>query len=318
MSFKSLILKVFFLVTAMVMPTWALADLAAEDLPPNTQWYAHADFAAMQSSPTGRQILEFLEDEVFSELEEETGIALREDLTAATIFGGAGAQDGAVVLYGEISEKNRTKMQALMELYGDYEKDSRKGVEIYSLDRRERDGDSDDSDSDSDEVFSENRTTFVAFSKRDQLLLTQSRARLDSFVSAGGRFNGVGNDREPGSLLVLKADKSMVNAGMNAGAGIADDNDWNSNILQHMEQIALVLSDQAGKAMVQARLVTSNQQLAESIKNIVQGVISIKALDQNEEPEVLALLRSVKLDLDGPTINASLLIEPDMLREIID
>lgn len=316
MKSKSLIFNVFFLATAWIMSAHALADLASEDLPPNTQWYAHADFSAMESSATGRHILAFLEKEVFSELEKETGIALREDLRAATVFGGVGAQDGAVVLYGPISEKNRTKMQALMELYGDYQKDARKGVEIYALDRRKRDQDSDDSDS--DELFSEDRTTYVAFSKRDQVLLTQSRARLDSFVGAGGRFEGVGRDRKAGSLLVLKADKSMVNAGMNARAGIAADNDWNSNILRHMEQVALVLSDQAGKALVQARLVTSNQELAESIKNIVQGVISIKALDNDEDPSVLALLRSVKLDLDGATINASVLLEPDMLKEIVD
>ncbi len=292
------------------------ADLASESLPDNAQWYAHADLKAMQGSRTGRHILEFLEEEVFKELEEETGITLQEDLLAATIFGGSSSADGAVVLYGKISAKNRTKMQALMELYGDYSKEQRKGVEIFSLDRRQRSGES--LDDDSSEVFSQGRTTYVAFSQRDQVMVTQSQDRLESFVAAGGRLRGDGDRKTQGKLLVLQADKSMVNAGMNAGAGISADKNWDSSILQHMQQVAMVVADQEGKAAIEARLVTSNQQLAESIKNIVQGVISIKALDQNADPELLEILRSVKLQLEGSTIQARVLVDPDTLKAFMD
>lgn len=294
----------------------ANADIASESLPGNAQWYAHADLQAMQESRTGRHILAFLDEEVFSELEDETGITLKDDLQAATIFGGRSPADGAVVLYGKISEKNRTKMQALMELYGDYSEERRNGVEIFTLDRRQRSGES--LDDDSDEVFSEARTTYVAFSKRDQLMLTQSRERLEKFVAAGGRLRDNGDRKTQGKLLVLQADKSLVNAGMNAGAGISADNDWDSSILQHMRQVAIVLAEEQGKAAIEAHLVTSNQELAESIKNIVQGVISIKALDQNEDPEMLQILRSVKLQLAGSTIQARVLVDPDVLKEFMD
>lgn len=293
-----------------------LADIAEQDLPDDVQWYGHADLKAMESSVTGRYILDFLDDEVFEELEEDTGITLREDLQAVSVFGGAGEQDGVIVLYGDISAKNRTKIQAVMELRGEYTKDTRKGVEIFTLEKRKRKGDK--FDADSDEMFDEDETTYIAFGKRKQTLVTQNKARLDAFVKAGGELEPRKKVENPGSLLVLKADKSMVKAGMNANAGIAEKGDWDSNILQHMKQIALVLSDKEGKAAVEAQLVTGNEQLAESIKNIVQGLISIKSLDRDEKPEILEMLRSIKLDLSGATIRASILLDPDMLKEVID
>lgn len=315
MVHKTLIHLIITSFAAFGLVAGAHADIAAEDLPENVQWYAHADFKEMQGSVTGRYLLDFLEQEVFSELEQETGISLKEDLQAATVFGGKAQNDGAVVLYGKISDKNRTKMQALMEIYGEYQKETRKGVEVYAVNKRARDGKS--ADDDSSDLFSEARTTYLAFGKRNQTLITQNQQQLDDFLSAGGRITRSKSADRPGSLLVLQADQSMVKAGMNSTAGISDKSDWNSNILQHMQQIALVLSDQSGKAAIEAQLVTSNQELAESIKNIVQGLISIKSLDQDEDPEVLKLLRSIRLELAGATIKARMLIDPEMLREAI-
>ncbi len=316
MKAKILIISMLFTLSLFAMSATARADIAEQDLPANVQWYAHADLLAMKGSVTGRHILDFLDDEVFEELEEDTGINLKNELEAATIFGGAEPADGAVVLYGPISEKNRTKMQAVMELRGEYSKASRKGVDIFTLDKRKGKGEK--VDDDSDDMFAEDRTTYIAFSKRKQTLITQNKAQLDAFVSAGGELERRKKIENPGSLLVLQANKSMIKAGMNAGAGIKDEADWDSNILQHMRQIALVLSDKEGKAAIEAQLVTANEELAESIKNIVQGLIAIKSLDQDEDREVLAMLRSIKLDQTGATIRASMLVDPDMLKEFAD
>lgn len=318
MSYKTLIRYIISAFSLLLVATLARADLAEGDLPADVQWYGHADLSAMEKSVTGRRILDFLDDEVFEELEEDTGITLQEDLQAVTVFGGAGEQDGAIVLFGEISEKNRTKIQAVMELRTEYSKENRRGIEIFTLESRSKKGKNADWDSDSDDMFSGDKTTYVAFSKRKQTLITQNKSRLDAFVKAGGELERRSKLESPGTLLVLKADKSMVKAGMNANAGIAEKGDWDSNILQHMRQIALVLSDKDDKAAIEAQLVTGNEQLAESLKNIVQGVISIKSLDQDGDPKLMEMLRSIKLDLDGATIRASILLDPDMLEEVID
>lgn len=313
---KLMNINVFFSILLMAIAVNAGADIAERDLPENVQWYAHADLAAMEGSVTGRYLLEFLEEEVFAELEEETGIALRSDLTAVTVFGGDGPQDGAVLLSGNISDKNRKKINAVIELYGDYSKEMRKGTEVFALDKREREGKS--LDVDDNDMFAEGRTTYVAFGKKGETLLTQNKSRLDAFVSAGGKLEGRSRAGKVGSLLVLEADRSMVKAGMNAGAGIKDGGDWDSSVLKHMRQVALVLSDKDGKAAVEAQLTTANEQLAESIRNIVQGVISIKALDDKEDADVLEMLRSIRLEQSGSTIRASMLLDPETLKEFID
>ncbi len=310
---NNLLNYIIFLVGAALLASNAAAELAREDLPPDVQWYAHADFKEMEGSVTGKYILDFLEKEVFSELREETGIDARRDLTAVTVFGGQLRSDGAVVLFGKISDKNRTKIQALMELYGDYERDAQKGVEIFSL--RKRDAGPRTSESDSDEMFLESRTTHIAFGKHAQTLITQSRAQLDAFVAAGGRVTRGKQPEQAGSLLILKADRGLVKAGMNSGAAIAGGQDWSSNVLRHMQQVALVLADQSGKAAIDLQLVTNKPELAESIRNILQGLISIKSLDRDEDPHVQALLNSIKLDLVGSTIRATMLLDPEILKE---
>lgn len=313
MSIKLLIRLVLVIPVMFVLASTGFADMARDDLPPDVQWYAHADFKEMEGSVTGKYILDFLDKEVFSELRDETGIDLRKDLEAALVFGGHSKRDGAVVVYGKISDRNRTKINALMELYGEYEREMRKGTEVFSLNKRS----TSDDDDDSGDMFVESRTTYVAFGKRNQTMITQNRGQLDAFVEAGGQVRQGRKAPQAGSLLVLQADRSLVKAGMNAGAGIADGGDWNSNVLQHMERIALVLADQSGNAAIDVELVTNKPELAESIKNILQGLISIKALDQDEDPEVLALLRNIRLELAGASIRASMVVDPERLREMV-
>ncbi len=312
MSIKLLIRMFLVLPVMFSLASTGFADMARDDLPQDVQWYAHADFKEMEGSVTGKYILDFLDKEVFSEVRDETGIDLRKDLEAALVFGGRSKRDGAVVLYGKISDRNRTKINALMELYGEYEREVRKGTEVFSLDKRSKSG-----DDDSDDMFADSRTTYLAFGKRNQTMITQNRGQLDAFVEAGGRVRQGRQAPQAGSLLVLQADRSLVKAGMNAGAGIAEGENWNSNILRHMERIALVLADQAGNAAIDVELVTNKPELAESIKNILQGLISIKALDQDEDPEVLALLRSIRLELAGACIRARMVMDPEKLREMV-
>lgn len=314
--FCKLLSRLALVVSAVMLASSAAAEITPEDLPQDVQWYAHADFREMQASVTGKYILDFLEKEVFSKLRDETGIDVRKDLEAATIFGGRGAHDGAVVLFGKLSEKNRTKVQAVMELYGDYERELSKGVEVFALTKRNAEAEA--VNDDNDEMFLESRTTFIAFGKREQILITQNRGQLDAFVEAGGRVVRAKKPEQAGSLLILQAERGLVKAGMNAGAGVADKEDWSSNVLRHMQQAALVLADQSGNAAVELQLITNKPELAESIRNILQGLISIKALDQDEDPKVLALLNSVKLDLVGSTIRASMVMDPGMLRKILD
>lgn len=299
---------------SLLIVTGANADIADSDLPTDVSWYAHADLKEMKSSVTGRYILDFLEKEVFSELRNETGIDLSDDLEAAMIFGGQGAQDGSVVLFGKISDKNRTKMQALMEIYGEYDRETSKGVELFSINKRDADQASDDKS----DMFSESRTTYLAFGKRGQTMISQSRSQIDAFTKEGGRVARGENPQQAGKLLVLKASNGLVKAGMNAGAGVADGEHWNSQILQHMDQVGLVLADRSGNAALDIQLVTKKPELAESIKNILQGLIAIKALDQDEDPKLMAILRSVKLESSGAMIRASAEMDPEVLKKIFD
>ena len=69
------------------------------------------------------------------------------------------------------------------------------------------------------------------------MLVTGSEDQMKSMLANGGKV--AGSRSHKGALLVLSAEKTMLQAGMNSSA-VGDDGDsgWDSNILRNTEQAA--------------------------------------------------------------------------------
>jgi hypothetical protein len=65
-------------------PATMLAAVGPEDLPEASKWYFHADFEEMRSSEAGKHLYAWLQDEVFEEVVEETGIDLEKETDQIT------------------------------------------------------------------------------------------------------------------------------------------------------------------------------------------------------------------------------------------
>ncbi len=103
-------LAVFLL--SLAVPLAALSALSTDDLPDGAKWYFHADFDEMRTSDAGRPLYAWLQDEVFDEILEETGVDLDREADYLTAFS---SEDGGMVIVidGSISQETKDKVVAM-------------------------------------------------------------------------------------------------------------------------------------------------------------------------------------------------------------
>ncbi|MCH7538534.1 MAG: hypothetical protein IID57_11835 [Proteobacteria bacterium] len=124
---------------------------------------------------------------------------------------------------------------------------------------------------------------------------------------AGDRGHG-------GALIVLTAEKTLLQAGAKSSLlGDDDDGGWESNILRNAEQIAFMLAADNNSLVIQAKLVTTEPDMAQTLASVARGLISLVAFDDDMEPAAKAVLRSTKVEADGRTLSLSLVIAADLL-----
>ncbi len=138
---------------------------------------------------------------------------------------------------------------------------------------------------------------------------------MQQMFAGNGRIPGdYDND---GALIVLRGEKSFVQAGMQTN-DIGDDLGWDSNMLRNTEQLALLVSDQKGLLAVEAQLVANEEEMANSLASIVRGLISLASFNDEIDPELTEFLNGATVDVDGATLNVKVTMDPEVLVNAID
>ncbi|MGI9222115.1 MAG: hypothetical protein ACR2QS_13885 [Woeseiaceae bacterium] len=298
MRFARIALIVFYV----GLPATLFAELQNGDLPV-TRWYAHIDLVEMRSSDAGRELYDWLDDEVFAELREEFGFDADQEADAITAL--AATDGGAIVVIdGEFSEKTEDKILAIAALAGNFDTLTHDGKAFYQFEE-ESHGPHGDLPEDA---------AFMSLAVENKLLVTETRKQMEQLLSSNGQFPG-DYDSE-GALLVLRGDNNFVQAGMRPGS--FSDLGWDSNVLQNTEQLALLISDSAGMLAVEAQLVAAQAEEANTLASVVRGLIAILSLSDETDPELTAFLNETDVDVDGSTLTVSIVLDPEVLVEAID
>ena len=288
-----------------LLPFVAAADLAANDLPDDAVWYMHADLKLMRSVDSGREIYAWFEDEVVSEVKAEVGIDLSKEVDRITAF--SDADKGAIVVIdGAISEQLQEKLLAVAVLKGSVDEREYRDKPYFAF---EDSGMTRGDDLDHG---------FFTFDVQGKVIAATDEDRLKALLDTSGQIPTAGSYE--GALVVLTADREFVKAGMRTGeiSGTADDKDWNSRILRNTEQAAVLVSDQSGQLAVEAKLVSKDAAMATSIGNIISGLISLQAFNDELDPAIVALLQSTEVDVTEKILSVSALIEPAALLDILE
>jgi len=303
---RYLVIALFF-----VLPVAALSAIGQGDLPDTSKWYFHADFKEMRSSEGGRHLYDWLQDEVFEEVRDEAGVDLDKEADYLTAF--ATEEEGLVVVIdGNISQESEDKLLAMGAVSGGMNKLSSGGKDFYFV----RDDDDHDHDRGSNhDMDSFDDGAYFSFAIDNKLLVTSTQERMESLLAENGKLSGV--KTEKGALFILSAERNLVQAGARAG-DFGDDIGWDSNILRNTEQAALLVADRAGKIAIEAQLVTTEKEMADSLASIVRGLISLQVFNDDMDPDIAEFLQNTSVEVEDNKLTVKVVLDAEDVVAAID
>ncbi len=149
---------------------------------------------------------------------------------------------------------------------------------------------------------------------KNKLIVATARADIEALIAGKGKIPADEGPRD--ALFVLRAERSLMQAGVKAGE-LGDEIGWDSNILRNTEQAALLIADEAGKIAIQAQLVTTEQEMADSLASIVRGLISLQVFNDDLDPEISEFLRNTTVDVDDKTLVVKVALDPELVVETL-
>ena len=304
--------RLFFFLLLFSFPLHTSGAVTAGDLPGDTIWYMHADLEAMRTTESGRKIYAWFEDEVVEDISEETGINLSTEVNSMTAY--SDATNGTVVVVdGPMTKESQERLLAIatMEAGGDIDLLEYKGMTYYHIGDEEDEGDS------GNEPFEDlEDSAWFSFAVDNKAILASTEKQLQALLDSGGNIAGAGS--HDGALFVLSADKSFVQAGMQADNMASEDDDWESNILRNTKQAAVLVADKDGMIAIEAQLVSTDPKMAAAIGGIANGLISLQAFNSDLDPEIQELIRNTRVEVVDNTLSISTVIDPDTVVSVLD
>ena len=292
---------------ALLLAFPGLAPAAGSGIPTTSTWYFHADFGEMRGSDAGKPLYGWLQREVFEDIRDDAGIDLDQEADSITAF--AADESGTVVVVdGKIRQETMDKLLALAATSDEMQTFSHKGKTFYFT--------ADDEDRDI-EIDNFDDGVFFSFAIKNRILATSNLEQMESLLASNGKLPKRSDSKS--ALIVLEAEKSLIQAGMQADQ-IEDDGDggWESNILRNTDQVAVLVADMAGRLAVETQLIAKEPEMAESLASIVRGLISLTMFSDDMDPEVSQFLKNTTVAVDGSALSIKLSLDPDALIAVID
>ena len=314
------ILKLLIIGLLLVIPGLAAAD--ASDIPGASTWYFHVDMEEMRSNEVGKSLYGWMDDEIFSEIAEDTGVNLGEELDKVTAYSLEG--QGPVFLFeGKISQESKDLVMIFIAAEGDLQPMKSKGKTYYRL-AAESDEDGKESNRNVGggniefQIEALEEESWISLDLKNKVIVTANEEQMKSMLANGGKIKGGRSHK--GALLVLSAEKALLQAGVNSSALGADDDgdsDWDSNILRNTEQVAVLVAAVANKLAIEVELITTEPDMAKSLASVARGLISLVSFDDSMDDDAIAVLQSTKVEARGNSLTLSLAIDPRLLVETL-
>ena len=294
------------------LPATLLAEIG--NLPGTSKWYFHADFAEMRSSDAGKHLYVWLQGEVFNDIREDVGVDLDKEADTLTAYS-VPNEGTVVVIAGRISQETQDKILAMGAATGSLDKLGSGNKTYYHIkDNGDDDGDHDHGNIEID-VESFDDGAYFTFAIKNKIIVTSTEEDIQSLIASKGKVDVARSQK--GALFVLSAERNLVQAGVKADE-LGDDVGWDSNILRNTEQAALLIADEAGKIAIEAQLVTTEKEMADSLASIVRGLISLQIFNDDLDPDVASFLQNTSVEVDDKTLKLKVALDPELVVATLD
>ena len=298
----------------------AQADgISNSDLPEGSNWYVHVNLELIRSSGVGRGFVQETLDEAREDIQDELGIDFSGEIEGVTVFGGmlpkhgSLLNEGAVVLHGYIGEETRSAVLSKLDEHGvKVDTSVENGQTLYTVESDSRSMSYEDADGEHQTITLGDREVLYFSFGANQTLITQDMEMMQTFIDAHGYLGGF-ESADASALLVLQADRALMQGGANTTEDIAGD--WDSAILKNLEAVAVVVAEENDGLQISAQLIADTAEAAMSVRNIAEGLVALKALDEADSP-LGDVLRNVRFENDGTVLHVSVPIAADQLEAI--
>ncbi len=285
-----------------------VAAVGTDDLPSDTIWYLHADLAGMRESQAGGELYRWLQGEVFAEINEETGIDVGREVDRLTAFAAEGP-GVTIMLEGPLSQETRDKVMAMMAMQSGYSIREHKNMSYFFA------GDVNAKVEDGDPLGGLSGAAYLSLALKNKILVSSNEDQMRELLSNGGRISGSGGHK--GTLFVLSAARSFIQAGLRTEQLRDDGDGWNSNILRNTEQAALLVAERGGLLAIEAQLESKDESMARSIGSVVNGLIGLQAFNSELDPAIRSLISNTKVDVADAVLRISTVIDPKSIIELL-
>ncbi len=302
-------LKLFAVIVFFGIPTLANAEVSG--IPDSATWYFHADFDAMRKGKASRGLYDWLDSEFFEEIRLETGVDFGKEAERFTAFSRAG-EGPVVLLEGNISQETKDKIIAIAAADGELQTFKSSGKAYYYFNS---DNPGSGVSNVNIEVDSLEDEAYISVALKNKILVTNTQEQMKALLANNGKIES--SKKQKNTLFVLRAERSLIQAGVNADEMDAGDG-WESNILRNTQQVAVLIADLGDKLGVEAQLMANGPEIANSLGSIVRGLISLQIFNEDMDPEIASILQSTKVDVAGNTLRISLAIEPDTVVSALE
>ena len=310
------------LIVGLLLAIPGLAAADASDIPGASTWYFHVDMEEMRSGEVGKSLYGWMDDEIFSEIAEDTGVNLGEELDKVTAYSLEG--QGPVFLFeGNISQESKDLVMIFIAAEGDLQPMKSSGKSYYRL-AAESDEDGEEGNRNIGagdieiQIEALEEESWISLDLKNKVIVTANEEQMKAMLANGGKIKGGRSHK--GALLVLTAEKALLQAGMNSSALGNDDDgdsDWDSNILRNTKQVAILVAAVANKLAIEIELITTEPDMAQSLASVARGLIGLVSFDDSMDDDAIAVLQSTKVEARGNSLNLSLAIDPGLLVETL-
>ena len=309
--------KLKLLIIGLLLTAPLLATAGIGGVPGDTTWYLHVDFDQMKSEKAGKAIYDWLVDEVFDDLNEDAGIDLANELDSLTGFSVEG--QGPVFLFeGNVSQTSKDRLMAFIAAEGNLSPKKSSGKTYYRFTDGGRDEGDDGASFETDNIDIQidelENESWISMALNNKVLVTSSEEQMKAMLKKDGKISGSrGNGA---ALLVLTADKPLLQAGMNSaslGEGSDGDSGWESTVLQNTEQVAFLLAAAKDNLAIEVKLITTEPDMATSLASVVRGLVSLLSFSDEMDAEMIALIQGTRIETDGRNLVVSLAVDPNLI-----
>ena len=292
--------------------------VAEAEVPGSAEWYLHVDFEKMRSEEAGQAVYGWVQTEIFDSVHQESGIDLDREIERFTAFSIAG-EGPVIVIDGTFGQETKDKLMTYIAAEGDINPLKASGRKYYRIGGPEHSdtGVTYEGGDINIKLDTLEDGSWISMDVRGKLLITGTEDQMQALLSNKGRIAGTRSSKR--AILVLTAEKTLLQAGMYSGM-IEDDGDsnWDSNILRNTTEIAFLMAAAANKLAIEAQLVATEPDMAESLASVVRGLIALMSFDDSMGPDTAAVLRGTSVEARGNSLHISLAVDPELLVQTFE